>query len=187
MPSALVRRARYVFLICLLVVLAGAGAQAQKIKVQYDKSLDFSKFKTYSIDPVDTGSKPLLRLSIMGAVEHDLNRLGLTKVASNPDLYVQMYGAVDNDITFHYHDPIYGGYNPPVNEIILWHNIPGTTTSVVIHKGELVIDLLDANRKQLVWRGVAKQNLSDNREKLLDQVNTAVEKLFLQYPVGNKK
>jgi hypothetical protein len=38
----------------------------------------------------------------------------------------------------------------------------------------------------LVWRGVAKQNLSDQRDKVLDQVNTAVEKMFLQYPVGNK-
>lgn len=186
MQSLAVGRASYRLLLCLLVVSACAGAQAQKIKVQYDKSLDFSKFKTYSIDPVDTGSKPMLRLAIQAAVEHDLNRLGLAKVPSNPDLAVQMYGAVDNDMTFHYHDPIYGGYNPPVNSIILWSNIPGTVTTVVIHKGELVVDLLDANRKRLVWRGVARQNLSDSRDKLLDQVNTAVEKMFQQYPVAKK-
>lgn len=162
------------------------AAQAQKIKVQYDKSLDFAKFKTYSIDTVDNASKPMLRLAIQAAVEHDLNRLGLTKVPNNPDLYVEMYGAVDNDMTFHYHDAVYGGYNPPVNSIILWHDIPGTTTTVVIHKGELVVDLIDANRKQLVWRGVAKQKLSDQRDEVVDQVNTAVEKMFLQYPVGNK-
>jgi hypothetical protein len=186
MQSFTLGRGNHRVLLCVLVVLTCAAAQAQKIKVQYDKSLDFSKFKTYSIDPVDTGSKPMLRLAIQAAVEHDLNRLGLTKVASNPDLAVQMYGAVDNDMTFHYHDPIYGGYNPPVNSIILWTNVPGTVTTVVIHKGELVVDLLDANRKRLVWRGVAKQNLSDQRDKVLDQVNTAVEKMFLQYPVGNK-
>ena len=108
-----------------MVRLACATAQAQKIKVQYDKSLDFSKFKTYSIDPVDPGSKPMLRLAIQAAVEHDLNRVGLTKVAGNPDLYVQMYGAMDNDMTYHYHDPIYGGYNPPVNSIILWYRCSG--------------------------------------------------------------
>jgi Domain of unknown function (DUF4136) len=173
-------------LLCVVVGSSFITAQAQKIKVQYDPSLDFTKFKTYSVDPVDAGSKPMLRLAVQAAVEYDLNRLGLTKVAANPDLVVQMYGATDQDLTFNYHDPIYGGYNPPVNTIILWHNIPGTTTTVVIHKGELVVDLLDANRKHLVWRGVAKQNLSDSREKLLKQVNTAVEKMFLQYPVGNK-
>ncbi|HZD31968.1 MAG TPA: DUF4136 domain-containing protein [Candidatus Angelobacter sp.] len=171
----------------LILAIIGSVAQAQKIKVEYDKSIDFSKFKTFAIDPVDNGERPMLRLAIMGAVEHDLNRLGLTKVASNPDLYVQMYGAVDTDLTAHYHDPVYGGYIPNYNSrVTLWHNIPGTTTTVVIPKGTLVVDLIDANQKQLVWRGVAKQTLSDSKEKVIDQVNTSVEKMFLKYPVGNK-
>jgi hypothetical protein len=49
-----------------------------------------------------------------------------------------------------------------------------------------VIDVLDANKKELVWRGIAKQKLSDEKEKLVDQVNTAVEKLFQQYPAEPK-
>jgi hypothetical protein len=187
MQSLLVRRARLALLMCVVIAFACSAAQAQKIKVEYDKTIDFTKFKTFGIDPVDNASKPMLRLAIQGAVEHDLNRVGLTKVASNPDLYVQMYGAVDNDTAIHYHDPIYGGYIPSINSgIVLWHNIPGTVTTVIIHKGELVVDVIDANKKQLVWRGVAKQNLSDQRDKVLDQVNTAVEKMFLQYPAGPK-
>lgn len=180
-------RAQYVSLLCLLVVSACTAAQAQEIKVQSDRSVDFSKFKTYGVDPIDNAAKPMLQLAIQGAIEHDLTRLGLTKVASNPDLYVQMYGAIDNDITAHYHDPIYGGYIPPINSgVTLWHNIPGTVTTVVIHKGQLVVDLIDANRKQLVWRGVAKLKLSDQRDEVLDQVNTAVETMFQQYPVVKK-
>lgn len=187
MQSLLILCARRASLLCVLIAFAWSAAQAQKIKVEYDKSIDFTKFKTYGIDPVDNASKPMLRLAIQGAVEHDLNRLGLSKVAGNPDVYLQMYGAIDNDITTHYHDPIYGGYIPPTNTgITLWHNIPGTVTTVIIHKGELVVDVIDANRKQLVWRGIAKQKLSDSKEKVLDQVNTAVEKMFLQYPVGNQ-
>ncbi len=49
-----------------------------------------------------------------------------------------------------------------------------------------MVDLIDARQKQLVWRGIAKQNLSDKRDELLDQVNTAVEKMFKQYPVAKK-
>jgi hypothetical protein len=57
----------------------------------------------------------------------------------------------------------------------------------VVQKGELVVDVIDAAQKKLIWRGVAQQKLSDgNRQKLLDQVNTAVEKMFKQYPVGQK-
>jgi hypothetical protein len=187
MLSLLIRRPQYISLLCLLVVSACAGAQAQKIKVQYDQSVDFSKFKTYGIDPIDNAAKPMLQLAIQGAIEHDLTRLGLTKVATNPDVYVQMYGAIDGDFTTHYHDPIYGGAIPPYNSrVTLWHNIPGTYTTVVIPKGTLMVDLIDANRKQLVWRGIAKQKLSDQRDEVLDQVNTAVEKMFQQYPLAQK-
>ena len=186
MPSSLVRRSRLALILCGMVVLA-AVAQAQKIKVEYDKSVDFSKFKTYAIDPVDNAAKPMLRLAIQAAVQDDLTKRGLTKVDANPDLYVQMYGAVDSDAIANYHDPIYGSGIPPLNYgITLWHNIPGTVTTVVVHKGELVVDLIDARQKQLIWRGIAKQNLSTQRDKLLDQVNTTVEKMFKQYPVTKK-
>jgi hypothetical protein len=179
------RQAGFVSVLSLVLALSCATAHAQKITVEYDKTRDFSKYKTYAIDPVDNAPRPMLRLSIQAAVQDDLGKRGLTKVDSNPDLYVQMYGAIDTDFTTHYHDPIYGGAIPPINTgITLWHNIPGTVTSVVIPKGTLMIDVLDANKKELVWRGIAKQKLSDQRDKLLDQVNTAVEKLFQQYPVG---
>jgi hypothetical protein len=170
-----------------LTIAFATAAHAQKIKVEYDKSVDFSKFKTYAIDPQEDSAKPMLRLAIQAAVQDDLGKRGLAKVAENPDLYVQMYGATDYDYTAHYHDPIYGGGIPPINYgITLWHTIPGTVTSVVIPKGTLVIDILDANKKELVWRGIAKQKLSDSRDKLLEQVNTTVEKMFAQYPVTKK-
>ncbi len=173
---------------CLLIALTCTVAQAQKIKVEYDKSLDFSKFKTYAIDPVDNSPRPMLRLAIQAAVQDDLGKRGLTKVESNPDLYVQMYGAIDTDFTAHYNDPIYGNGIPPSNSrYTMWYTMPGTVTTVIIPKGELMIDVIDANKKQLIWRGTSKQKLiTDNREKLLDEVNIAVEKMFAQYPVKKK-
>ena len=54
---------------------------------------------------------------------------------------------------------------------------------MVVHKGQLVVDLIDASQKKLAWRGVARDNLSDNRMKLVTQINTAVEKMFKKYPV----
>jgi uncharacterized protein DUF4136 len=187
MQLSFLRRARLISLLCLLISLACTAAQAQKIKVEYDKSLDFTKFKTFALDSNQASAKPMLRLAILAAVQDDLTKRGLEQVADNPDLYVQVYGASDSDVSFSYHDPIYGSGIPPLNYgITYWYNIPGTVTSVVVHKGELVVDVIDAGKKQLIWRGIAKQNLSDKRDKLLDQVNTAVEKLFKQYPVAKQ-
>src|SRR6516162_217140 len=130
--------ARRISLLIVALVLACTAAHAQKITVEYDKAMDFSKYKTYAIDPTgqDNAARPMLRLMIQAAVQDDLGKRGLTKVDSDPDLYVQMYGAIDTDYTAHYHDPYYGGGIPPLNSgITLWHSIPGTVTSVVIPKG----------------------------------------------------
>ena len=48
--------------ICLLALVVCAVAQAQKIKVEYDKSLDFSQFKTYAWGHHDAVSRPMLAL-----------------------------------------------------------------------------------------------------------------------------
>ena len=56
-------------------------------------------------------------------------------------------------------------------------------TTVTIHKGQLVVNLIDAAHKELVWRGMARQTLSHNPNQLIDQVNTAIGKMFKQYPI----
>ena len=185
MKSSSALRSRFVQSLILLCVLA-AGAHAQKIKVEYNKDLDFSKFKTYAWGHHDAVSRPTLALAIAGAIEEELTERGLHKVDSNPDLFIQMYGAVDSDMNVSYSDPLYmgmGGIPPFGSAFVMWGYMPGGTTAVTIHKGQLVVDVIDAGQKKLAWRGMATEKLSDNKQKLIKQVNTAVEKMFQQYPV----
>ncbi len=168
------------------VALVATGLQAQKIKVEYDKSLDFATFKTFAWGQHDAVSRPMLALAIAGAIEQELTKRGLHKTDSHPDLYIQMYGSSDSDMAVSYSD-LYSGYSgiPPFDQsFLMWGAAPGATTTVVVHKGQLVVDIIDAAHKKIAWRGMAKENLSDNRGKLVDQVNTAVEKMFKKYPVG---
>ena len=167
-----------------LLVLA-VSASAQKVKVEFDKSLDFSKFKTFTWAPRDAVSRPLLAAAIAGAIEEELTARGLQQVNEHPDLYVEMYGSMDSDMAVSYSD-LYSGYGgiPPFDQsFMVWGAVPGSTTTVVVHKGQLVVDLIDASQKRLAWRGIARDNLSDNRGKLVTQINTAVEKMFKKYPV----
>jgi len=169
----------------LLVLIVSTAAHAQKIKVEFDKSVDFSKFKTYAWDPTPQATaKPVLAANIKAGINQELVKRGLQEVTANPDLYVAMYGGIDSDMAVTYSDFYYGpaGIPPFYESFLLWGGIPGTTSTAVIHNGQLVVDLIDANRKKLVWRGIANQKLSDQQMKLLEQVNTAVEKLFAQYP-----
>jgi hypothetical protein len=187
------RRARYSGFLCLLMVAAFcAVASAEKISVHYDKSIDFSKYKTYGWAPIGAVAHPMLALDIVGAVEGELNARGLKKVPANPDLLVQIYGAVDAEVSMTSNNPIYnatGGIPPfdpsmtsPGNSLY-WDGYYGNST-VVVHPGELIVDLIDAKAKKLVWRGMASEAISPNNpDKLMSEANSTVTKLFKDYPV----
>lgn len=169
----------------LLLVLVCSVAQAQKIKVEFDKNVDFTKFNTFAWDPTPQASaKPVLVAAIKGAINDELGKRGLKEVAENPDLYIAMYGAVDSDMAVTYSDFYYGPWGIPAfdQSFLMWGTVPGTTNTAVVHNGQLIVDLIDASRKKLAWRGIATQKLSEQQMKLVEQVNTAVEKLFAQYP-----
>ena len=174
----------------LLVLLAFVwSAQAQKIHVDYDKQLNFSQFKTFAWAPHGAVAHPMLAANIIGAIEDELKQRGLQKVEINnhPGLIIQVYGSIDQESTLYSNDPLYnatGGIPPfdPSFSGSLWSGYYGNTT-VTIHKGQLVVDLIDAANKKLAWRGMSQQNLAaHDPNKLVSQVNTAISKMFKQYP-----
>lgn len=178
-------------LLLLLTVFVCLGAQAQKIHVVYDKDLNFSQFKTFAWAPHGAVAHPMLAANVVGAIEQELKARGLQKVtvSENPGLVIQVYGSIDQDSTFYSTDPLYnatGGippFDPSFSGPLLEGQQFGNTT-VTIHKGQLVVDLIDAANKKLVWRGMSQQNLAaHNPNKLIGQVNTAIAKMFKQYPV----
>jgi hypothetical protein len=171
----------------LLLCILSLGAQAQKIKVEYDKNVDYSKFKTFAWGHHDAVSRPTLALVIASAIQEELTKRGLRRVESNPDVFIQMYGSIDSEMSVNYFDPLYSGMGgiPSFDSgFVMWGAMPGGTNVVTVHKGQLVVDVIDASQKKLAWRGMATDKLSDKPEKLLQQVNTAVEKMFRQYPAA---
>ncbi len=172
----------------MFVVLLSLGAGAQKIHVAVPyKDIDFSKFKTYSWEPIGAVAHPALAANIVGAVDEQMQAKGLRLVPSNPDLVIKIYGSIDQETSAYSNDPLYAGTGgvPPFDPSLYGPALVGTwgNTMVTIHKGELVVDLIDYAAKKLVWRGIAQDNLAKNNPgKLLNQVNGAVAKMFKDYP-----
>jgi len=170
-----------------VILLVSLGAQGQKIHVnKYDPNADFSKFKTYSWAPHGQVAHPMLAADIVGTIEDELTQKGLTQVTTNPDLIIQVYGSIDQELSFNSTDPLYNatGGIPPFDPSFSGPALAGTwgNTTITVHKGELVIDLINASAKKLVWRGMSQQNLSTKPEKLESQVQDAIVKMFKQYP-----
>ena len=48
--------------------------------------------------------------------------------------------------------------------------------------GTLVVDIYDANGKQMIWRGISQGALSHKGEKNEKEMSKAVDKMFKKYP-----
>ena len=169
-----------------LFLLAVVTAWAQKIETGYDKSADFSKYKTYALVPRATPStNPVLATIIDHDIEYELNQKGLRKVDSNPDLLVKSYGgAGDVEGGYAAQDPgnTATGGDPMPGGTMWGGSLPATPVPQAMH-GSITVDLVDARQKHLVWRATAKGKMDyDKRSKLLDQANKAVAEMFKKYP-----
>jgi hypothetical protein len=173
----------------LFLVIAGT-VRAQKVETGYDKSADFGRYKTYAVVPREVPAmNPMIATLIDGNVEHQLNEKGLQKVDKDPDLLVKIYGGPSEvQSGFAAADPNYTGSGGiPVTGTDMWTGAASPMPLPQVVKGTLTVDLIDARQKHLVWRGTAKGKMdTDDREKLLDKANKAIEKIFQQYPPTSK-
>jgi len=173
-------------LTCCIAVALGLApiAHAQKVTVQFNKQAHFNQYKTYSWLPHGAVGHPILAVDIIGAVDHQLQAKGLQLVRSNGDLLVNGYGSLSESMNVSFDVDVYAA--PGLDGPITWANgtpRPGNSTSVVVDKGTLVIDLVDRHAKQLQWRGIAKAKVDPEEvEKSFEIVEKAVAKMFKDYP-----
>jgi hypothetical protein len=168
-----------------LFFLLAATACAQKIQTGYDKSVDFSQYKTYAWIPRATpAANPALAAIIHHNIGYELEQKGLREVDGNPDLLVQSYGGAGEVEGGYAAGPGYtgtGGYLMPGTT--MWGgSLPETPSPQIMH-GTITVDLIDARHKRIVWRATAKGKMDYNkRSKLLEQSNKAILEMFKKYP-----
>jgi hypothetical protein len=57
-----------------------------------------------------------------------------------------------------------------------------TTTTTDQNVGNLVIDLFEGSSKQILWRGLATENLSSNGARNTKQLDQDIAKMFKTFP-----
>lgn len=169
-------------IIGLVFLLFAWPALGQKVDVKYDKTVDFSKYKTYTWAEGMPAKNPIINQMITEQIDQQMGARGLTKTADG-DLQVMFAAATDLDLQ------ITG---------LTWSNVSnpmGSMTNVGppmnVRKGMLVVDLMDRKAERYIWRATAKETLpqspsgdmvkdAQRAEKL---VKNAVAKVFSKYPV----
>ena len=168
-----------------------ASSFAQKVAVGYDKSADFSKYKTYTwADPPMPPARPVLFETVCGRTEVELQAKGLTKLPKDGDLTLIPSGGIGfgfaGEASTPY-SPTYAG-PPPVLNATVWTGPTGTSSAgVYVTEGTFMLTFIDRATNTVVWSGSVKQNLDiEKKNKSLELANKAVTKLLDKYPPKKK-
>ncbi len=175
-------------LVLLVVGCAIGVAFAAKIKSDYDKSANFSSYKSFAwgmnnIEP----TRQAAGIVIQGAITYNLQQLGLQQTdVDHADLIIRYSAVGDRDMNFApADDPTYapaGG--APLPTATVWSpGFPVPTGGRYIKKGTLVIDVFDRQQRRLVWSAQASDTISGQTEKAIQEINSIVANMFKQYPL----
>jgi hypothetical protein len=162
--------------ICLFLLIG--VTQAQQAEPEFDPSVDFSKYKTYSW--VEDESIPLAvpyepdtprettDALIRAAIEEELDQKGFVKNESGQtDLQITYFGVGRSRIELPEDLPYdQSGYQGEAR---------------VVTEGTLTVDVVDARKKRLIWRGRAVEMFRE-LEEAEDKIRSAVSQVFEDFP-----
>lgn len=174
-------------------LFVGSGL-AQDVRYNYARDVDFSRYHTYEWVTIEDAAHlgQLADQQLKSAINAELSRKGLVKVDGNADLLLAYQAAIHQEKQFTAYT---SGFGPS------WSYGPGwgysgfssaTTTgqTTTIHVGAIGLDIYDAGKHQLIWRGEASKTINPKAkpDKVQKNLEKAVTKLLKNYPppVKNK-
>ena len=179
-----------------LIILIINACSTVKVTSDRDKTVDFTKFKTYEyFGWADNSDRILSRFDkerIEGAFKDEFTKRGLEYVEKNGDLVVLLHIVVEDKSrvsanTAHYggYGGGYYGYGPG------WGWGPGygmgmTTTyydEIDYKVGTLVIDVYHASDKKLIWESIGTKTVDDNPETREKNLPKTIAAIMAPYPV----
>lgn len=160
----------------IVVTLFTAVSIAQQVKTDYDRSANFSNYKTFSFEKVQTAD-PLWVERVKSAVGGALTAKGLSQVDSGGDISIVAIGMTNTQQRL---DTFYNGFGGGWR----WGGRFGdaTTTTETYQVGTLVVDMFDSKTKELLWRGSASDTLSNKSKNNIKNLDKGVQKMFKDYP-----
>lgn len=173
----------------MILALFTFSGFAQKIKVGYDKSVDFSKYRSYTLQPPSTpSSRPLVYASVVGSIKNELEAKGLASVEKDSDLTLIAVGDLGyglssspgllSDSCKNCQAPLrdprpWAGSPPPVEG----------TSGKPAPKGTLELSFVERESNKLVWHGTVIQKLDENKkQESLQRIAAAIRKLLNEFP-----
>lgn len=168
------------FIFVLLSFLVTSCASVQ-VSTDFDSQASFSQIRTFAflkegIDKVEISD--LDKKRILRAIESEFAKKGITLSDTNPDILVNFFTKEQQRQNIYNNIGIGYGWGP------IWFNT-GTGAVNQQTEGILFIDVLDAQKKDLIWQGKGSGLLSNTKKE--ERINQFVAEIMKQYPPKAKK
>jgi len=168
-----------VLLACALLIIAGCAGVS--VTTDYDEEVDFSSYRTFrfavdTLKPGTTGNRPqsLLDKRVKRAIESEMEAKGYQlRPEGKPDLLVAYKINVRNkaDVTTE------------------WHKYRWRTAKKVVRvdrykEGTMVLDFIDPDLNQLVWRGWGTGVLG-TPDQADEDITKSIRAILKKFPPGD--
>lgn len=181
----------------ILLVLAAivlGGCSGIKVVSDYDRSVDFTQYKTFEyygwMEDSDKLLNDLDKRRIESAFGDEFRARGLEYVESGGDLVVGLFIVTEQKTqttatTTHMGGMGgyggYYGYGPGWG----WGGGMSTTTysDYDYVEGTLVVDVFDKAKEQLIWESIGRGTVDDNPQTRDENIPKAVAQIMAEYPV----
>ena len=184
---------RRALLVCLILLGLVTTGFAQKVNVGYDKSVDFSKYRTYSWEkPEMPPSRAILAQLAMDSIDAELKAKGLIRVEKDGELALFPAGGIGFGSNLVAGVPVVVTYSgpPPSADSSMWIGatfISMTQSGPLVLEGTLLLEFVDRGANKIIWTGRVKQKLDpEQKQKSLNLVDKAITKLLKDFPPKSK-
>ncbi|MEW4925106.1 DUF4136 domain-containing protein [Algibacter sp. 2305UL17-15] len=167
-------------LLCIALLLFIVSCASIHVNYDYDKTVDFSNYKTYQyFGDLETGLSQLDTKRLLDAIDAKMKSNGFT-VSENPDFLIDIKSAEFQGAQRQTVGVGVGGGGRNVGG--------GVTIGLPIGQAEInrqiIIDFVDENGKGLFWQAVSESSFNPNStpEKREKRLTAIVEKIFKKYP-----
>ncbi len=186
---------KILLLIPVIALLFTVSCSSLKVSADYDKNVDFKKYKTFTLLPWnkhnDSIVSPFTKERILSALKYEMTKRGYQYVPDlkDADLGVNTYILAREKTDYQYYSDYYGHYGFYYGYPWAWYGPVGppyygtSVTSRDYIEGTIIIDVFDTKAKKLIWQGVGVGELDPNKHATEKKINRIISQIMYKYPI----
>lgn len=179
-------RALIVVMIFASTVLITSCETPLKVTSDYDKSVDFKRYSTFSMLDMSSRDQALSQLNanrIINAVKAEMIKKGYTEDSNAPDLKVNVVAILTpkSELSSSTNYYGYGGAYRPYG----WGAGSGGYTTYNVRdftEGSLIIEVIDADESKLIWEGIGNKEIDKPSKDPDKTIPEAIAKIMKDFP-----